>query len=151
MALCDMCGKDTRLLRTEIESSELNVCKDCSKYGKILGARRNRVPGRFAKVQREEKNFLIVDNYDQLIKNAREKLGLKQEDVAKKIAERESVIHTFESKHRKPSMNVARKLEKFLHIKLVEEQTEPEDANETFEPKKKSAFTLGDFVKVRKR
>ena len=33
---CDMCGAKTKLFRTLIESTEMNVCRDCSKFGKVI-------------------------------------------------------------------------------------------------------------------
>ena len=36
MALCDMCGKETKLIVALIENTELNVCEKCGKFGKII-------------------------------------------------------------------------------------------------------------------
>jgi len=35
MAVCEMCGKEDRLVTAEVEGGELQVCSVCSKYGKI--------------------------------------------------------------------------------------------------------------------
>ena len=33
---CDLCGKEDELYLALIEGTELNVCKNCSKFGKII-------------------------------------------------------------------------------------------------------------------
>lgn len=147
MALCDLCGKETRLAQAEIEGTTLDVCRDCAKYGKAV--KRASLHSRKPRPARREKIFIIVDDYNRRIKQARENMGLKQEDLAKQVAEKESVIHWLESKRHEPNLELARKLERFLHITLVEESEEV--STEGMKSSKKGEYTLGDFVKVRKR
>ena len=33
---CDMCGRDTQLFKADIEGTILNVCGNCSRFGKII-------------------------------------------------------------------------------------------------------------------
>ena len=47
-------------------------------------------------------------------------MGLKQEELARKINEKESLIHKLENELVEPSLKLAEKLEKFLKIKLIE-------------------------------
>lgn len=152
-----MCGKDTDLFLTEIEGTELKVCDRCGKHGRVI--RRVAQPKRVkpkaegkavAKTEEPEIIESIVDDYGMLIKKKREKLGMTQEELAKRIAERESLIQKIENENVEPSIALARKLERFLKIKLVEEI---EDKKIAFvkEKGKGDAFTLGDFVRVRKR
>ena len=99
--------------------------------------------------KREEPEFRTVSNYSQLIKSARERKGLKQEDFAKFLNEKESVVAKWESGTMKPSIVIARKLENTLGIKLVEEEIN--DSYEKKVSKESDVLTLGDFIKVRKR
>ncbi len=145
---CDMCGKEGEMFRAMVEGAEVIVCQKCSKYGRVKERIRPQQAERKEKApEKKEKNIAIVSEYSRLIKQKRESLGLSQKDFAQKLSEKESLIHKIETGHIEPSMDLARKLEKLLKIKLIEESD-----NEVPVPKAKSAeLTLGDFVKVKKR
>jgi putative transcription factor len=152
---CDLCGKDTPiLLLTNIEGSQLSLCKGCAQHGKVVRVIHKEVPvdreRHSSPVQRAEdgpKAEVIVEEFSVLIKAAREKLNLKQEEVAKKLNEKESLIQALESGHHHPNLELAKKFEHFYHITLTEvvkeEQIVPRSGSS-------SAFTLGDFIKVKK-
>lgn len=151
MPLCEMCGREAPLVLAEIEGVELKVCPNCAKYGKIKksvnleGLNRNppkTVPGQ------ELPQDKIVDNYAFLLRQAREKRTLTQEEFAKFLNERESMVSKWEQGHLKPGIEQARRIGKLLGINLVEKEIA-----EKVEIKKSKSdeFTLGDFVKVRKR
>jgi putative transcription factor len=100
----------------------MKVCQDCSRFGKVKGKSNVRVIIQDNKKSvPQEPEYVFMQGYGSLVKNAREKQGLKQEDFAKKINEHKSMIHQVESEHIKPSIVFARKLERALHIKIVEE------------------------------
>ena len=92
----------------------------------------------------------IVSNYAQLIRSAREAKQMKQEDFAKFLNEKESILAKWESGSLKLRLDVARKLEKVLGVKLLEKD-ESEEIKLDNKKKVADGFTLGDFVKVRKR
>ncbi len=144
---CDMCGKEENFVRSIIEGSELNVCTKCAKYGKVLGniARKPFVP-KMDKSRTKEAITIINPHYATLIKQKREQLGLKQEDLAKALSEKESVVQKTES-GAIPPMELARKFESFLKIKLIEEYREEVD---TSQKNKTAELTLGDFIKIKK-
>ena len=149
---CELCGKtEDNLLRAIIESVELNVCKACSKFGKALSSVRKDIPReqqkRFAEQPKEEKIELIVEDYPDLVKKKRESMGLSQKDFAIKLNEKESTLHHIETGHLEPSLALARKLEKFLNLKLVEEHEENVKLGRR---KADEGFTLGDFIKIKK-
>lgn len=143
-----MCGKVGEVLRTLIEGVEMNVCRNCSKHGKVL--KKVMVHGILPKKNKpvkvvEEKVDVIVDDYADRIKKKREELGLKQEELAKKISEKESLLHKIESGKFEPSMGFAKKLERFLKITLIEEEKmEKEVSSGT---NKSEGFTIGDMIK----
>ncbi len=146
MPSCNLCGKETELVTAIIEGTELKVCNNCARHGKVL-----RKPQEFTKrvfIQKKEIEYNIVENYAELIRKKREKLQLTQEDFSKKLNERLSIMQKIENSQMKPPIGLAKKLEKELDIKLLEEVKES-SAETTKE--KKEAFTIGDFIKVRKR
>ena len=146
MSRCELCGRETELRRSLVEGTELSICSDCGKFGKTLGDIPTRkIPKR---IVRDEKMEIIVDNFGSLIKTAREKQSLKQADLARHISEKESTLHSIESGKTAPSIALARKLEKFLQLNLVEEY---EDEKFSGGEKKTGSITLGDMVKIRKR
>ena len=149
MPCCDMCGKEGNLVRAMVEGSELYVCNGCGKYGKIVGRtfkRRISLPKR--SVIKDEVEEKIVSDYSSKIRIAREGKGLKQEDFAKMLNERASLVNKWESGNLRPRINVARKLERLLGIKLVKKV---EVGKVDVSKSKTSEPTLGDFIKVRKR
>lgn len=150
---CELCGKkEENLLKAIIESVELNVCRECGKFGKVIGfVRKPEAKGKkavfSAPIQKEEKSELLVESFHEIIKKKREFLGLSQKDFALKINEKESLVHKIETDSFEPNLALARKIERFLGIKIVEEY------KESFErPKqaKDAGFTLGDFIRIRK-
>tara|TARA_Y100000034_G_scaffold46605_1_gene57293 strand:- start:8201 stop:8677 length:477 start_codon:yes stop_codon:yes gene_type:complete len=157
MAVCDMCGSSSdQLYVTSIEESELKVCKNCSSYGKItniIKAVEKEKKVKKVKIIEKEPEIeiiqLIVNNYHEIIKNSREKKGLKQKDVAKLMNQKESVIHKVESGSLKPSIKLAQKFERFFNINLIEEHEEIHAGN--IEIKEREGFTIGDMIKIRKR
>ncbi len=149
-----MCGTETeRLFKTNIEGSELNVCGGCSGYGKVISEIKIKAP-KLKKAEKEKKQdsekelvFIIVSDYAEMIRKGREAFGLKQEDFAKKINEKQALIHKIETGHFKPNIDLARKLEKILKIKLIEQH---EEAHEQPAKGKTDSFTIGDFIKIKK-
>ena len=118
---CELCGKKSELFRAKIERTIVDVCEKCSKFGEIIERVIKEEENKIVKKKiREEIIEEIRKGYVAIIKNAREKLGLKQEELARKINEKESLIHKLENELVEPSLKLAEKLEKFLKIKLIE-------------------------------
>lgn len=138
----------------------LNVCENCAKFGKVVAdVREKKYIEKIQKKKQKEKKAKplisedeliqsVVGDFSKIIKEKRESLGLKQEDFAKKINEKVSLIHKIETDNFEPSLSLARKIEKFLRVKLIEQRSS--DVGH-IEKTKSEAFTLGDFVKVKKR
>ena len=142
---CDMCGKDAELYQVKIEGTEMKVCSSCSGYGKII--RKvvvKKVEPRKPKVKEPEVQEIVVKNYSDIVRNARERKGLKQEELSKILNLKTSLLQNMERGKYKPSVEMAKKLEKELHVKLIEVLK-----NEVFvqQTGKDSSFTLGDFIK----
>ncbi len=147
MAQCEMCGKSTELVLADIEGVELKVCDACARFGTIR--KKINAPIIISPSKPEEPAFTIVHNYASLLRMAREKRGFTQEDFAKFLKEKESVVAHWEAGTLKPGIEAAQRLGKLLGINFIERE-------EIFSAKaeahqKADELTLGDFVKVRKR
>ncbi len=157
---CDLCGKETdELFEVFIEGSRLHVCKDCAKYGKIIRKiptgkednEHNSVKSfKRRKPREEDKLYYFIDNFGKVVELARLKRGLRQKDLARMLGIKESLLHSIETSSIEPSVPLAKKIEKTLSVKIMQEAS-PVDVSKTFEDKHSSSLTLGDFVKVRKR
>lgn len=154
---CDLCGKvDEMLSRALIEGVELTVCSACSKFGKVLAPVIRYNPKEQHKMlerknnarENEEKVKLLVEGYAGIIKKKRESIGMTQKDFAARINEKESMIHKIETSSLEPDLNLAKKLERELGIKIIEEY---EEKHEVLKGKKAEGFTLGDFIKVKEK
>lgn len=117
---CELCGKQRELVLALVENSEMKVCSDCAKFGKVLREIKE-VEKEEKKVDEEEFVEGIVEDYSKLIKDKREKMGLKQEELAKKLNLKESIIHKIEIGDLEPSIELSKRLENFLRIKLITE------------------------------
>ena len=151
MANCDMCGREKELVDAIVEGAVVQVCLDCSKHGSVVAINQPVVDKRI-ELQREIESSpsyvdVIVSDFGNKIKNAREWKGLKQEDLAQDLAEKESVIHQLETGKLKPSFRLARKLSVFLSIDLIE-SVESSSKGVTKDVDLKSAsVTIGDLLK----
>jgi putative transcription factor len=145
---CEMCGKNVpHLTKVRIDGAILNVCDACAKFGtpaesirtsfskpaaeepiatiKINQKRIIVPPARPTSRRRTRDNIdslTVVQDYGELIKEAREKLNMTQDELAAKILERKNVLSSMERGDLLPEIKVARKLEKVLGITLVEKE-----------------------------
>ncbi|MEK6974481.1 MAG: multiprotein bridging factor aMBF1 [Nanoarchaeota archaeon] len=149
MANCEMCGSTRNLTNAIVEGVSLIVCENCAKFGKVIVARKTE------KSSYEKKSFTvepqivyeIVSDYYTKIKEARERMNLRQEELALKISEKTSEIHNLESGKIKLSFQLARKLEKFLNIAIIEQLKDEKPTKINF---KDSNVTIGDIIKLKK-
>lgn len=152
--MCELCGQKDAQYTVEVEGTMMKVCAGCSKYGTVKGqANVKIVVQEKRRVESVEPDYVFVQGYGAKLKQARERLGLKQDEFAKKLNERESVLHQIESEHFKPSVALAKKLEHALHIHILDEiKPEETDANRQ-QPGKNSSrgpLTIGDMLNMKK-
>lgn len=148
MTSCEMCGKDEPTTLALVEGVELRVCEKCASFGKPVKRQAQRressMPLKKA-VPEKEIIQTIREDYSNLIRSKREKMGLTQKDFSKFLSEKESIIHKIESGMYAPPIELARKIEKQLGISLVEEKEVPIEHTKL----KKESFTIGDIIKVK--
>jgi len=148
---CEICGKDSELYETLIEGTKLDVCTKCSSFGKVIAKKETseEVEKPAARMQFPKERDIVVDDYAKLVKTAREKMKLTQEELARAIAEKESLIHQIESSHIMPQIKTAKKLEQYLRIKLITDHVEEETGIKlNFGD---DGLTIGDLVKIKEK
>ena len=166
---CEMCGKDVpRLRKVQVGASVLEVCNDCARFGDDAPRESSKVvpvvsgPSAVAEAprafepapRRKPRDVLspgeeeLVEDYPKRIQKARTRLGLTQDELAKRLNEKKSVISRLETGEMRPSEALIKKLEKTLEIKLKERE---EFQVETGKKHVASGgITLGDLIRMEK-
>ncbi len=152
---CEICGREIKGkgFKIIVEGSEMTVCSSCRQYGSErrpsiasqAGARRVVLKKRKSSTKIEFQDELI-ENYHLIVRREREKRGWSQEQLAKKIQEKESLIRKIENAEIVPEPEVIEKLERLFNIKLREQIPEIK-----VERSRTTTPTLGDIVVVRRK
>jgi putative transcription factor len=107
-----------------VDGTVFNVCTTCSKHGKpyvaAQVAARKKNP---AEVMQQKKigladTTILTPNFAMLIREARMKMGLTHEQLGMKMNEKAQVLRKFETGALKPDEIFAKKLERYLGVKL---------------------------------
>lgn len=136
---CEVCGAEEPLVEARIEGSVMNVCRNCARYGMVVGqplppepeerqaaaapmpkpkpTYRSSVEQRLTPRSIEQEEVLIA-GYGSIVREAREKRSWSQKDLGKKVNERESIIHKVERDEIQPTESLKRRLERALGITL---------------------------------
>ncbi len=151
MSNCDLCGKKGLLTGAIVEGSLLHVCKACTAYGNVvkIPTIKHQTREKIKKILKEPEDVsILVADYKQRIKQAREQMKLTQEDLAKRLNEKESFIHKLEQGKQEPPLALAKKLEHHLRIQLIESYTE-----DSLHPGKlaEEGLTIGDLINIKKK
>ncbi|MFH2106711.1 MAG: multiprotein-bridging factor 1 family protein [Candidatus Micrarchaeota archaeon] len=152
MGNCEICGRHEAQVIVLIEGAKLPACRGCASGGKVLfnlsESEAVSAPQTYRKgaIESEE----ITADYSKKIKNAREQKGINLHDLAKKLNEAENFIDNIEKGKLRPTIKIAKKLEKELGIKLIETTKEVPTTIEV----KKEKFreqTLADLLENQKK
>lgn len=132
MGECEICGKKSEdFSHVKIEGTVFKVCDNCKALGKEVKGVSEVEEKKRSQPQRKTKrnpeivrkgNEVLVPSYGDKIRKGREKSNLKQKELADSLNEKLSEIKAIESGKRKPPINLAKKLEKALNIKLREKE-----------------------------
>ncbi len=141
---CELCGKgEENLVFAFVENVKFRVCSNCRKFGKVVNETSHNNFNR--NIIKKEENFDIVrSDCGLILKNFRESKGMTQQAMALILKEREATIAKFEQGSLNPSVDFARKLEKFSGLRLV--MKEKIDDPLTIKAKNQS-LTIGDIIK----
>ncbi len=165
---CEMCGRPVRRKDAHIvyiDGAKLLLCPQC--YSKVV--KRNvgkeikeiksrpstlRSPSRPRPKPRRERleGLEVVEDFAERIRQARERLGWTQRVLAESIGESEKVIKRIEAGRLTPTIELARKLEGVLNIKLLEPVIDDDLSNPlNVGGRLRKDLTLGDIVSIRRR
>ncbi|NWF87092.1 TIGR00270 family protein [Candidatus Bathyarchaeota archaeon] len=165
---CEVCGRKIygEPLLVVIEGAKLTVCKECAKHGKVTWEEENlKTPASKPKAilhplkiqsKKQPETSLdtsveLIGNFDQKIRQAREKIGLSQKDLGKKINEKVSLLKKIETGKMTPNNKLATKLEYALKIKLLVPVTEEKTLQKNIPQQANRELTLGDLVQLNKK
>lgn len=164
---CQICGGLIwgRGVKVIIEGAKITVCQNCAQHGKKIIKKTPSTPQRKVEQFRKTSNakfgksrivqqaeLEIVEDYTLKIRKVRQSLGLNQDQFAQKLNEKPSLLRRIESGKAKPSIKLAKKIEKVYGIKLIT-TSETIDASPQVGKymKKTSGTSLGDIAFVKKK
>ncbi len=89
----------------------------------------------------------LVEDYGEIVRRARMEMGLSQEDLAQMLNEKLTIVKKIESGEFRPSLDLARKIERTLNIRILVPVEEPEETPYTGVGKPSTGVSLGDLLK----
>ena len=125
MSFCELCGRQSpEKLKVIVDGTVFNACIACSKRGKpyvpshLAAKKKKSAPPRQASRITMSDHTMLTPDFARLIRDARTKMGLSHEQLAMKLNEKVQLLRKFETGAFKPDELLARKLERFLGIRL---------------------------------
>jgi len=140
---CDVCGREIvgKPHHVIIEGAKMTTCVQCAKLGsaewkpepktrnlpfKIEPSRQFKLKRVKRRIREIREDLTIIENFGSIVRKARQRSNLSQEDLGRKIGEKVSVIRKIEGEKIMPNERLARKLEHVLGIKLLVPFVEPQ-------------------------
>ena len=165
---CEICGNKVigKPSRVVIEGSKLVACSKCSEFSEKSWEsefQRSQItrtikPSSMFKDSRRNlskspsknlEDYEITENFSESLQKGRTKMRISQEELAKLLKEKLSVIQKIESGKIAPSLKLSREIEHLLKIKLLT----TEKPNIDYDPNKElsSDLTIGDVFQYKKK
>ncbi|MEE9237063.1 MAG: multiprotein bridging factor aMBF1 [Thermoplasmata archaeon] len=130
-----------------VEGSTLMLCDRCAKLGvevrRPATKRIVRPSSRPAARHVLESEYDLASDFHERIRRARESLGWKRDELAKKLNEKLSIVEKLEKGKIRPDDLLVSRLERTLHVGLREKVEEIE----TPEKSERKPLTLGDLIR----
>ena|SRR5262245_11037797 len=124
MSYCELCGRQSIENKMVIvDGTVFKVCMACSKHGKpyvpaqVAGKKKKQIPKQKKTIGLSDSTILTPD-FATLIREARMKIGLTHEQLGMKMNEKAQILRKFETGAIKPDEVFAKKLERYLGIRL---------------------------------
>lgn len=147
MVTCELCGESvTSVTLTKIAGSNMRVCIKCSSMGKNLEPQKEHEHIFKHRLKEDEMKIEVISNYSQKINQGMQKKSLDLHQLARGTNIRESTINKYITNKIKPDIESAKKIEKFLDIKLTEEFKNTISENKFNIEDTSTPKTLGDLM-----
>ena len=158
---CDICGREItgQAFKVKVEGAKLLVCGRCQRLGTPYVdepvAKRPLVrsipviragPRKAPELPKGMEELEVAEDCADRVRHQRMKLGLSQEELAKRVKEKLSVIQKIETGKMAPDTKLCRELEHELKIKLLVPRKEIADVPKANPP---AEVTLGDIMRVK--
>lgn len=141
------------------------MCQNCAQYGTKIQAKpkaadikesatnRSTIASKKPIKERDdylETQFEVVPDYALKIKKARNDKNLTQEQFAKKLHEKESLLRRIEAGKAEPGLDLAKRIEKAYNVNLLQK---PDESIVNYKEylKKSTGSSLGDIAFVKKK
>ncbi|TFF88830.1 MAG: TIGR00270 family protein [Promethearchaeota archaeon] len=152
-----------------LEGAKIRVCQSCAQHGKRIVSRPKKSRRQYSSRSRTKtstqasqskpkytpktpsQDVVVVSNYADKIRNARNTKNLTQEKFAQQIQEKESLLRRIEAGKARPTIKLARKLEKALDISLLEQPDEFIVDTNKYMKRQKGGSSLGDIAFIKKK
>jgi len=146
-----------------IEGVKMTVCDSCARYGKRITTKLKSTYLQKSYLTQEKtsskppirkideiEEMEIVPDYPKRIRNVRTLKKLNQDQFSQKLNEKPSLIRRIESGKAKPTIKLAKKIEKVYNITLLKKVDENE-VNVKKYIKKQPSSSLGDIAFFKKK
>ena len=157
---CEICGREIygKPLKVKIGNSVFVACPECARNRIIVQEEKPKkliIPiKRVKKAKTKPKpanisnTLVICENAGEIVRKARERLGLKREELARKLNIKKSYLESIEAGRTYPDVQTAKLLERYLKVKIitVEEEEAPPHQHSV-----NTKVTLGEIIRIKKR
>ena len=160
---CDICGREIsgQPYKVRVEGAKMLVCGRCRNLGRpyeeepsvrrtsgrpivLLRSTQRKAP----ELPKGMEELDITEDYSERVRHQRMKLGLSQEELAKRVKEKLSVMQKIETGKMTPNTKLCRELEHELKIKLLVPRKETTEVPRTAAP---AEITLGDILRIKNK
>ena len=140
---CDLCGKKGPTKLTRIEGVAYDARESCARHGEAI---KTVAPRKQFSRHNPDEQLILRNNAPKLLRDARSRSGKTQSDLAKELGVKESEWQSWESGSRSPTVALAKRIEKHLHISLLQEDV-TENIGLGVGGSSGAGLTIGDLIK----
>jgi putative transcription factor len=140
---CEIRGNRKVAGKARIDGILFSVCEMCAKFGSFTASGQQKSEPERIRIKEAPVEDVLPD-YNKIIRQAREKMGITAKELAEKIMEKQTFVERVENGKMLPSDSLTKKLEKFLGIKLKGIVSGGEDVHSNL-----PTATLGDLAEVK--